>query len=320
METENSAVSVFFHVFASYRTGTVILVKNNNVRPEFYVEGASYIGCPRSNTAMFVSKKVSHLVSALEGISNCVVFAESGLEVSETIQKNNHIVFSDSPQRDYAEYVTELAEVRFAKDRERKFQLTEGGYYIGENTKIGSDVYIEPGCLIGHDVEIGTGSRIMKGAVIKNAIIGDYCIVNEYATVGIFGFTMAEDFEGNKIRIPSMGKVVVGNYVEIGAHDSISCGSGGDTIIDDYVKIDALVHIGHDAHLHKNAELTAGAVIGGFVDFGEQAYAGINSVVRNRLNVGTKAVIGMGATVTKSVESDVTVVGNPAKPLCKEGK
>lgn len=295
-------------------------MKNKNIKPEFCVQGASYIGCPRPNTAMFVSKKVSHLINALDGVSNCVVFAESGMEVSEAIKNNNYVIFSDSPQRDYAEYVTELSEERFEKDRKRKYQLTEGGYYIGENTKIGNDVYIEPGCLIGHDVEIGVGVRIMKGAVIKNAIVGDYCIVNEYATVGIFGFTMAEDAEGNKFRIPSMGKVIIGNYVEIGAHDSISCGSGGDTLIDDYVKIDALVHVGHDVHLHKNAELTAGAIIGGFVDFGEQAYAGINSVVRNRLNIGTKAFIGMGATVTKSVESNVTVVGNPAKPLFREGK
>ena len=136
--------------------------------------------------------------------------------------------------------------------------------------------------------------------------------------VGANGFTMANDENGNKIRIYSLGKVVIGNNVEIGAHDNVSRGSGGDTVIEDNVKIDALIHIGHDAHLHKNVEITAGAVVGGFVDAQEGAYIGINSVIRNRVTLGAQSFIGMGATVTKSVPAGITVVGNPAKPFEKK--
>lgn len=165
---------------------------------------------------------------------------------------------------------------------------------------------------------IGDNARIYAGSVIKNSIIGNNVIVNEKAVIGANGFTMANDEDGNKIRIYSLGKVIIGNDVEIGTNDNISRGSGGDTIIEDSVKLDALIHIGHDVHLHKNVEITAGAVIGGFVDAQEGAYVGINAVVRNRVTLGSNSFIGMGATVTKSVNNGVIVVGNPAKPFDKK--
>ena len=65
----------------------------------------------------------------------------------------------------------------------------------------------------------------------------------------------------------------------------------------------------------KNVEITAGSVIGGFVEICEGGYVGINSVLRNRIKIGKKAFVGMGAVVTKSVEDGITVVGNPAKPF-----
>lgn len=282
------------------------------------VNGASYIGRPIDNTAMFITKKVEHLIHNLSGVSGCLVFAQTGVCVPDAILQKNTFVFSDMPQRDYARYVSNLADERHAKNKMRKMTLTEGGYYVGENVTIGENAYIEPGCLIGHDVTIGKNARIFAGTVIKNAIIGDDFIANEYAAVGTFGFTMADDEQGNKIRIPTLGRVIIGNYVEVGAHDNISCGSAGDTVLEDCVKLDAFVHIGHDAILRKNVEITANVVVGGFVEMGEKAYAGISAVIRNRVNIGSNAIIGMGATVTKSVDPDITVVGNPAKPFIKK--
>lgn len=76
-----------------------------------------------------------------------------------------------------------------------------------------------------------------------------------------------------------------------------------------------MVHIGHDAYLHNNAEITAGCIIGGFADIDEKVYIGINTCVRNRIALGRSCVIGMGATVIKAVEDGTTVAGNPAKVL-----
>lgn len=284
----------------------------------FRIDGVSYIGSPKENTAMYVSKKVAYLLENLEKLQNCLVFAEEGIEVPDRLKKHNCFIFCQNPQMSYAEYVNDFAETKRKIDSQRKYKLTDGGYYIGENVKIGCNPYIEPGCLIGHDVVIGGNAVILTGSIIKNAVIGNYFFCNENAVIGSSSFTMYEDGNGNRCKIATLGKVIIGNHVEIGACDNIVAGGCGDTVIEDYVKIDALIHIGHDAHLHRNAELPAGTVVGGFVDIGENAYIGINSSIRNRISIGSNSVIGMGSNVTRSVGADETVVGNPARKYIRE--
>ena len=285
---------------------------------DFPIMGVSYIGEPKSNTAMFVSKKVEHLIAVLADVRECLVFAENGLEVPHELVKEHCFVFSDNPQGAYAVFTQ-----RFFAEEEKEnaaigYEVLPNGVFISKNARIGDGAIIEPGVVIGPGVIIGKNAHIYAGAIIKNAIIGDNIIINEKAVIGANGFTMANDESGNKIRIYSLGKVLVGNDVEIGAHDNISRGSGGDTVIEDCVKIDALVHIGHDVHLHRNVEITAGAIVGGFVNVQEGAYIGINAVIRNRISIGAHSFVGMGATVTKSVTDRITVVGNPAKLFRKE--
>lgn len=284
----------------------------------FNIYGVSYIGNPLSHTAMYVSKKVEKLLVNLKDKEHCLIFSEENIDIPEDLLKNNLFIKTTTPQKDYALFVGKMSDKIEKKNAERKFSLTKAGYYIGENVEIGVNSYIEPGVVIGHDVVIGDNAFIKAGAVLKNCKIGDNFIAGENSIIGSYGFTMADDDNGNKMRIPTLGNVMIGNHVEIGALANVSRGSAGDTMIDDYVKIDSFVYIGHDAHLHKNVELLAGAIIGGFVEMKEGSYAGINSSLRNRITIGENALIGMGAVVTKSVETNLTVVGNPAKPLIKK--
>ena len=159
--------------------------------------------------------------------------------------------------------------------------------------------------------------RILAGAVIKNAVIGDNFIAYENSVVGNYTFTFAVDEDGNKQRIPSMGKAIIGNNVELGCHSTISAGSTGNTVVEDYVKTAACVHIAHDCHVKKNAELISGTVLGGFSVIGEGAVLGLNSTVKNRVSLGDRVIVGMGSAVLKEVPEDVTVVGSPARILGK---
>lgn len=284
----------------------------------FNIDGASYIGAPRDNTMMFISRKVGHLISNLFGHKECLVVAENGIEVPSELTEDNCFIFTENPQLIYAKIATDFESLERQQEKTLGYKLTEGGFYIGNNVEIGENAYIEPNVFIGNDCKIGNNACILCGTVIRNSIIGDNFVSNEYAVVGANGFTIAEDESGIKIRIPSLGKVHIGNNVEIGAFDNISRGTGGNTIIEDNVKIDAHVHVGHDVHFGTNTEVTAGAIIGGFVNTDDHAYVGINAVVRNRTNLGSNAFIGMGAVVTKSVPDSTVVVGNPAKPFCKK--
>lgn len=286
----------------------------------FDITGVSYIGNPQPNTAMYVSKKVEHLIHNLHSVSQCLVFVENGVLVDSILEKEHCFSFSDNPQGEYARFANELYKKRENKERQRKYTLQPEGYYIGENVTIGDGAYIEPQCIIGHDVVIGQNATILYGTVIKHSVIGDGFIANEYAVIGALSFTMAEDENKNKIRIPTLGKVIIGNHVEIGVHNNISCGTGGDTVIEDYVKMDALVHVGHDVHLEKNVEITAGAILAGYAKLGSNVYLGINSSIRNRVAIGENSFVGMGSNVTKSINANITVAGNPAKQFekCKK--
>lgn len=295
-------------------------VKQLNPSYDFKVTGVSYIGEPVSNTAMYITKKVEYLLENLKKSKNCLIFAEDGITIPEVLKKENCFSLSENPQRDYAEFVQMFANLRFEKDRKRKYTLMPGGYYIGENVSIGENAYIEPGCIIGHDVIIGKNTCILAGSIIKNAIIGDEFFMNENSVIGAQAFTMAEDENGNKFRIPALGKVRIGDHVEIGPQNNIACGSNRDTILENNVKLDGLVHIGHDAHLCKNVEVTAGGIFSGFVYIGEHAYTGVNACIRNRISIGSHCVIGMGATVVETVPPGVTVAGNPASTDFRDKK
>ena len=292
----------------------------NAVVPEkdFPIKGMSYIGAPRSNTAMFITKKVEHLLTALESVTECLVFAEEGIVVSEELSTKHAFCFSKKPQLAYARFANQFAEARLSEEKKLKFQWMPGGYYLCEDSTVGEDAYIEPGCVIGPDAKIGKRAKLLANCVVRRCTIGDDFVANEGSVIGANGFTMTADDEGNTIRIPTLGRVIIGNQVEIGTQNNVSCGSAGDTIIEDNVKTDSLIHIAHDNHLHKNVEVTAGVTFAGFVEAGEGAYLGVGSVLRNRITLGERSFVGMGSNVTRSVEAGTVVAGNPAKPFVKK--
>lgn len=282
---------------------------------DFVIYGVSYIGEPKSNTVMYLSKKVEHLLKNLYKTRECLVFAENTIDIPNELKAHHCIISVPNPQDDYMEFIQKAALKDSERMKERSYTLHPAGYYIGENVVIGENAYIEPGCLIGHDVIIGKNACILTGVKIKNAVIGDNFVANENAVIGSDGFTMAQDRQGNKVKIASMGNVIIGDNVEIGACDNIVRGSNSDTIIEDHVKVDALVHIAHDVHIGKNVEVVAGSIVGGFAKIGAGAFIGINSGIKNRIELEENSYIGMGANVIRDVKRGEIVAGNPAKKI-----
>lgn len=178
---------------------------------------------------------------------------------------------------------------------------------IGENVVIESGCKIAEGVVIEHNVVIHSGTRIGKNSRIRSSssIGGDG-----------FGFERLED--GTPLRFPHLGGVIIGENVEVGSCTAVACGTLSDTVIEDYVKIDNLVHIAHNCLIKKGAFIIACAEISGGVVIGENAWVAPNSCTHQKIIVGDDAVIGLGAVVTKSVAAGVTVAGNPARPLFKK--
>lgn len=280
---------------------------------DFPIIGATYIGNPQSNSVMFVGKKLELLLTNLAKINNCLVFVDNDIQISDESRNTHCIIASDNPSREYAKVADMIWKERQQSNGKRKYTLTPEGYWVGENVTFGNNITIQPGCLIDHDVVIGEDTMILSGARIANAKLGKQCIIKQNAVIGGFGFVMSKDDTGNTIRIPSLGKAILGDEVEIGSFTTVCCGTGNDTFLADRVKIDDHVHIGHDVKVGQDTELTAGVIVGGYCEIGEHCFIGINSSLRNRIVLDTNTFVGMGAVVTKSFYGGVTVLGNPAK-------
>lgn len=289
----------------------------NNIFPDyhFYITGVSYVGMPKSNTAMYISCKIGKEIQKLENVENCLVYAEKGVEVSDKIKNKNAIIYAENPELEYARLALILEDIQKKEDKKENYIFYPGGYYVSETAKIGEGAYIEQGCIIGEHVVIGRNAKILSNTVLKHAIIGDNFFCGENAVIGCSNFTMTKDEEGNNYRIPALGNVIVGNNVEVGANSNINRGSCGDTKLDDYVKLDGMVHIGHESHLCANVRIAAGATVAGFVVINEQTYVGVNASIKNRIVIGKNCLIGMGTVVILDVKDGYSVFGSPARKI-----
>lgn len=146
-------------------------------------------------------------------------------------------------------------------------------------------------------------------------IIGDDCIIKSGAVIGQDGFGFERDESDLPFRIKHLGKVIIGNNVEVGSGTTVCKGTLNDTIINDYVKIDDHVHIAHNVIIKKGAMIIACAEISGGVVINENAWIGPNASIIQKLVIGKKSIVGIGANVIKSVADFTVVAGNPAKKI-----
>lgn len=184
---------------------------------------------------------------------------------------------------------------------------------IGENVKIGKF------CVIGPDVKIGDDTVIGNNTTIMHAQIGQRCHVGSSVTIGGEGFGF-EDEGDDVLNFPHLGGVIIGDDVRIGSSTCIDRASLGNTIIEDLVKIDNLVHVAHNVIIGRATKVIAMTIIGGSTKIGQKSWIAPGVSLRDWISIGDNALVGLGAVVTKNVEDDQAVIGNPAKPIEKTKK
>lgn len=220
-------------------------------------------------------------------------------------------VISMNPRLDFARVLQEFFAVK----------PTSG---IAQTAKIEKDVLLGRGVIvgeysvIGNNVIIGDGTEIRNHVVIgDNTVIGRDCLIKSHTVIGEEGFGFERDEAGIPVRIPHLGRVIIGDGVELGALNTLMRGTLDDTVIGSYVKTDDHVHFGHNVQVGKACLITACVEISGSVKIGESCWLGPNCSIMNGINIGRNCFVGLGAVVTKSMPNDVVVVGNPARILRK---
>jgi UDP-3-O-[3-hydroxymyristoyl] glucosamine N-acyltransferase len=188
---------------------------------------------------------------------------------------------------------------------------------IGEGTRIGAGTTIGAGCAIGDDVEIGRDSTIHSRVTLYDRVsIGNRAVLHSGTVIGAdgFGFVMRE---GKWENFPQIGRVEIGDDVEIGANCTVDRAALGVTSIGSGTKFDNMVHIGHNCRIGRNVIIVAQTGLSGGVIVDDYAVIGGQVGIGDKAHIESKAVIGSGAGIltSKIVRSGQTVWGTPARPL-----
>lgn len=186
---------------------------------------------------------------------------------------------------------------------------------------------IDPEAIIGLNVSIGAYCVIGKAVigddcvldscvrVYDDTVLGKGCAVKNGAVLGGAGFGFERDEKGNKFRFPQIGRLIIGDDVEIGANTCIDRGALSETIIGDHTKINNLCHIAHNNRIGRNVTITGCVNISGSSVIDDDVWVAPNSSIRGFLHIGRNSVVGMGSVVTKDIPAGETWVGNPAKKM-----
>jgi UDP-3-O-[3-hydroxymyristoyl] glucosamine N-acyltransferase len=187
------------------------------------------------------------------------------------------------------------------------FAVINEGVFCGENSEILAGVYL------GQNVKIGKNCRIYPYAVIYDDVeIGDNVIIHSGAVIGADGFGY-KFRNGQHVKVPQIGNVVIDNDVEIGANTCVDRGALGSTAIGSGSKIDNLVQIGHNNKIGQHVIICGQTGISGSCTIENYAILAGSAGIADHVKIGQGAVVMARAGVANDVASKTQVFGSPAK-------
>ena len=172
-----------------------------------------------------------------------------------------------------------------------------GGAYLGESVVVGDDCLLYPGVIVLDRCEIGSRVVVNAGTVIGS---------------DGFGFVAGET---QHRKMPQLARVRIGDDVEIGANCTIDRGPLEDTLIEPGVKIDNLVHVGHNGRIGAKTLIAAQVGLSGSVSLGERVLVGGQAGFSDHTSVGSDSIVGSRAAVMKSFPACSKLGGTPARAL-----
>jgi len=186
---------------------------------------------------------------------------------------------------------------------------------VGRGARLGERVVVGPGCTIGEDAQIGEDGRLGPSVTIyPRCVIGKRVLIHAGAVIGADGFGLAPQ-AGRWIKIPQTGRVVIGDDVEIGANTTIDRGALDDTVIEDGVKLDNQIQIGHNVRVGAHTAMAACAGVAGSTRIGKHCAIGGAARIMGHIEIADHVTITATSFVTKSIRSAGTYTAVlPAEP------
>ncbi len=187
--------------------------------------------------------------------------------------------------------------------------VIESGAQIGEYVEIGA------GCVVGQNVLLGENTRLVANVTLCAQVqIGQRCIIHPGAVIGADGFGLAND-KGQWVKVPQLGKVLIGDDVEIGANTTVDRGALEDTIISNGVKLDNQIQIAHNVFIGEHTAIAGCVGIAGSTRIGRNCMIAGGVGIVGHIEIADNVQITGGSIVLQSITKSGTYSsGTPLEP------
>ncbi len=226
---------------------------------------------------------------------------------------NGNAIIVDDPQLCFARAAALLHPPAVAFPGVHPSAVVESGARVAPSAHVGAHVLVEtgatvaehavvgPGCIVGRGAIIGARSRLVARVVVAaGCAIGRECLVHPGAVIGSDGFGFAKDGEG-WIKMPQLGRAVLGDQVEVGANTTIDRGTLSDTVIEDGVKLDNLIQVAHNVRIGAHTAIAACTGIAGSTVIGRRCAIGGQVGIAGHLHIADDVQIMATSLVTRSI-------------------
>lgn len=258
---------------------------------DYQVHAVSSLETAQAHQLTFVagSKRVAQLASCHAGV---VVLSSTLADVwpgNLLLSSNPHLTFAHAagllhPARCAPATIHPTAVIH--PSAQLAADVSVGAYVvIGEQVSIGSGTSIGAGSVVEHSVQMGRDCRIGPNVTIMHdCLLGARVHVESGAVIGAEGFGFAKDGDA-WVRVPQIGKVVIGDDVEIGANTCIDRGAIQDTVIANGVKLDNLIHVAHNVYVGEHTAMAAKVGIAGSTRIGARCTIAGKVGIAGHLNI-----------------------------------
>lgn len=192
--------------------------------------------------------------------------------------------------------------------------VVDAGAFIGAHAEIGEGTWIGANTVVSAGIKIGARCKIDPSVTISHAIIGDAAHIYPGVRIGQDGFGFAIDPAGH-VKVPQLGRVIIGDNVVIGANTCIDRGAGPDTVIGSGTWIDNLVQIAHNVQIGRGCVLVAQCGIAGSTVLEDYAVVAAQVGVAGHLRIGMGARIAAQSGVMRDIPARQEQMGTPAQPI-----